>query len=158
MKDDRLRIPVEAAYVGALGLAAYAFARLEWDAVWCCERMSPDIIYSSLPHRTAGAIADQLIKLAKKRSATETDDLLAAAEQFGRLVNTRNALLHAKPGTDEVAQRLFQYVKLGKDHFERNGQPWTVETINDAADEFTACSNRLNAMLHGPLHASSGAD
>ena len=46
MKDDRLRIPVAADYAAAIGLAAYVFACLEWDAVWCCERIKPDYIRS----------------------------------------------------------------------------------------------------------------
>ena len=45
MKDDRLRIPVEREYVSALGLAVFAFARLEWVAVCFCERIKPGSIF-----------------------------------------------------------------------------------------------------------------
>jgi hypothetical protein len=140
VKDDRLRIPVEAKYVSAIGLATFAFVILEWNAVWCCERMTPGII-SSLADRTAGGVAKKLIELATLRSATVTDDLLPAANEFQSMVLLRNNLLHAKPGADgSGTSRLF-----------RNGQLWTIDTINDAADAFTACSIRLNALLHGPL-------
>lgn len=44
MKDDRLRVPVDHGYIEALGRAAYVFATLEWDAVWCCERMQSNYI------------------------------------------------------------------------------------------------------------------
>jgi hypothetical protein len=141
VKDDRLRVPVDPSYVSAIGLATYAFARLEWDAVWCCERMAPDTI-NLLADRTAGGVAKKLVELATLRSETVTDDLLPAAREFERLVLARNAPMHAKPGTDkDGGQRLF-----------RDGQSWTIETINDAADAFTACSIRLNDLLHGALH------
>jgi hypothetical protein len=53
-----------------------------------------------------------------------TDDLLPAANEFQSMVLLRNGLMHAKLGTDkDGGQRLF-----------RNGQSWTIETINDAAD------------------------
>jgi hypothetical protein len=141
VKDDRLRIPIEPSYVTSLGLATFAFIMLEWDAAWCCERMTPGII-NSLADRTAGGVAKNLIELATLRSATVTDDLLPAANEFQSMVLLRNDLLHAKPGADgNGASRLF-----------RNGQIWTIDAINDAADAFTACSIRLNALLHGALH------
>lgn len=39
MANERLLIPQDADYFHALGLAIVAFARLEWNAVWCCERL-----------------------------------------------------------------------------------------------------------------------
>jgi hypothetical protein len=38
MKDDRLRIPVAMDYLPSLGLALFAFARTEWQAVHICEK------------------------------------------------------------------------------------------------------------------------
>jgi hypothetical protein len=141
VKDDRLRIPIDPSYIASLGLATYAFAELEWSAVWCCERMCPGIV-NSLDDKTAGGVAKKLVELATLRHATVNDDLLPAAKEFQGLVLARNALMHAKPGTDtDDEQRLF-----------RNGHPWKIERINDLADEFTACSIRLNDLLHGVLH------
>ena len=39
MKDERLRVPIDDAYLHAAGLATICFARLEWNAAWCCEKM-----------------------------------------------------------------------------------------------------------------------
>jgi hypothetical protein len=140
MKDDRLRVPVEANYVHAIGLATFAFTRLEWDAVWCCERIAPGVIHS-LADRTAGSVAKKLVELAEGRSANVTDDLLDASKKFEELVRLRNGLVHAKPGTDhDQGQRLF-----------RDGEAWTIDAINDAADAFTECSLRLNAILYSSL-------
>jgi len=45
VKDDRLSCPVEKEYVKAIGLAAYTFARLEWQVVWCMEKIKPESIH-----------------------------------------------------------------------------------------------------------------
>jgi hypothetical protein len=143
MKGDRLRVQVEPDYISALGLAVFAFARAEWAAVWCCERLAPDSI-NTLSDRTAGKIADKLIELAGRLpSSSEQIELSAAAAEFKAVAGTRNALLHAKPGsTDDGVQRLF-----------RDGRSWTVEMIDDAADAFTTSNDRLVALLYGFLAA-----
>jgi hypothetical protein len=142
MKGDRERVPVEPAYVSALGMAVFAFARLEWAAVWCCERIAPGSINNTLP-RMAGDLAKKLIELAATLPpSSEQIELSAAAVDFNDLVlSKRNRLLHAKPGsTDDGAQRLFD-----------GGRAWTVEMINDAADAFTACNDRLVVLSNGFL-------
>lgn len=64
MTDERYRIPQDEVYFQAVGLAAVAFARLEWDAVWCCERLKPGYITTvESGKKTAGVIAEDLKKL-----------------------------------------------------------------------------------------------
>lgn len=142
-KNERLKIPCETQYVAALGLTAYAFARLEWNAVWCCERIQPGII-RELSEKTAGGIAKKLISLATALlPSSNKDQLLMVANEFQELVKTRNAILHGKPGTaKDGGQRLF-----------RNGKVWTREDFDDASDKFTACSMRLNSFLYGFLES-----
>lgn len=139
--DERLRIPHEGLYVEALGLAAFAFARCEWNAVWCCQQLQPGYI-TSVGRKTAGHIAGDLIKLAASASNPAwADELRNAAAEFKGVVDVRNALMHANPGTDiDGGQRLF-----------RDGKPWQLSDINDAADQFTRCSLSLNAILHTHL-------
>ncbi len=141
MKDDRLRVPIDSVYVEALGRATYVFATLEWDAVWCCERMEPGYI-RKLSRKTAGVIADDLVSLSKKRpSAQLRKDCLGPASEFKSLVEVRNGIVHGKPGTAPSGeQRLF-----------RDGNAWTPAMINDAADSFAACSSLLNALLYNQL-------
>ncbi|WP_201701088.1 hypothetical protein [Paraburkholderia hiiakae] len=137
MKDDRLRVPVDPTYVAALGLAAYAFAILEWNAVWCCERLEPGCI-DRIAERTAGNIAKYFIRLAEANGSAE---IISAARRFDALVHRRNGLLHGKPGTDEDGgQRLF-----------RNGVAWTEDDIGTVVDDFTECSLTLNSFLYGAL-------
>jgi hypothetical protein len=141
MKDGRFRIPVDPNYTSALGLAVYCFASLEWNAVWCCERMQAGSV-ESLEERTAGRVADTLLHLAKRLSVSEEQmDLQSAAEDFRFLVGTRNNLVHAKPGTAaDGEQGLF-----------RHGDQWTVPELEGVADAFATCSLRLNQALHGLL-------
>ena len=63
------------------------------------------------------------------------------AAEFKRLVSKRNDLVHANPGTAPNGdQRLF-----------RKGGEWTIELVNDAADEFAAASGPLNHHIHDVL-------
>ena len=141
MKNDRMRISIDDAYVIALGRMAYGFAVLEWNAVWCCERMQATYI-NNLRRKTAGTIAADLVRLAAAiPDSAVRAKCLNPAQEFKRLVDIRNGILHGKPGTDPAGeQRLF-----------RDGHPWTPTMIDDAADEFTACSNLLNALLYAEL-------
>lgn len=142
MKDDRLRISVEPAYIASIGRATFAFATLEWNAVWCCEKIAPGSI-DTLPDKTAGVIAREFVKQVKQMPSTpDRARLLAAAEDFKALVEDRNGLMHGKPGTDTTdgGQCLF-----------RHGKAWTIDTIDAAGDRFTECSIQLNEMLYGFL-------
>lgn len=140
MKNDRLRVSFETEYVAAVGLAMFAFARLEWDAIWCIEKMNPNSI-AVMSDRTAGGIAKELIKLVTQRALPANDKFVIVSNDFKRLVDIRNAIAHGKPGTaHDGGQRLF-----------RDGTPWTIEALNDASDEFTDCQVRLNDILYGYL-------
>ena len=141
MKDARLRVTLDRDYAAALGLALYCFATLEWNAVWCCERIEAGSV-DELEERTAGRVADTLVHLAGQLAPSEPQaDLHAAAIRFRDLVATRNNLVHAKPGTaHDGTQALF-----------RHGDQWTAAELANIADQFTTCSNRLNQALYGFL-------
>lgn len=137
MDGDRLRVVVDDEYTKALGLALFAFARLEWDAVWCIEKMSPGSI-GSASERTAGGVAKELAKHVGALNLAVGHPLLSTVAEFESLVRVRNAICHGKPGTDvDGGQRLF-----------RDGCPWTVERIAEAADAFSACQIKLNDILY----------
>jgi hypothetical protein len=145
MQDDRLRIPVLDSYLHALGLATYTFARLEWDAVWCCERLSSGYL-QTIVRKTAGVIATDLIRLVHAcADAAVTAACLPAATEFQRLVLLRNGLLHGKPATGEGGEQMLF----------RDGTPWSLSMIDDASDQFAACSFRLNSILYNELSAPS---
>jgi hypothetical protein len=139
--DNRPRIPVEPAYTEALGLAVYAFARLEWNAVWCCERLKPNYV-RTLGRKTAGKIGENLQLYAKTIADQPLQaDCASAADEFMQMVKLRNAIVHGKPGTAPYGdQRLFN-----------KGQSLSIADLYAAADAFTRCGARLNELLHGPL-------
>lgn len=141
MKDDRLRVPIDDPYLHSVGLAMICFARLEWEAVWCCEKMQTGYL-RTVGTRTAGQIANDLVLLA----AAHPDPMVAAslgppAAEFKRLVGKRNDLVHANPATAPNGdQRLF-----------RKGAEWTIALVNDVADQFVAAARPLNDHLHNLL-------
>ena len=63
MKDERLRIPIDDAYLHAVGLATICFARLEWNAAQCCEKMHAGYL-NNIGTNTTGQIANDLVALA----------------------------------------------------------------------------------------------
>ena len=141
MNDERLRIPVHPDYTSALGVAVYCFASLEWNAVWCCERIEPGSI-ESLEDRTAGRVADTLLHLVKGlKPSQEQLELEGAAADFRFLVGTRNNLVHAKPGTAPDGAHVLL----------RHGDQWTLAELMRVADAFAACSLRLDRAWHGLL-------
>jgi hypothetical protein len=140
MKDYRLRVSLDAAYETALGRAAFCFASLEWNVVWCCEKMKQGYI-NGLDKKTAGRIAGDFRKHGLEQTPDKWRVLSPIAAEFDRLVVVRNELFHGKPGTAPNGdQRLFH-----------QGQEWTIDRVNEAADEFTACSIPANDALDNLL-------
>jgi hypothetical protein len=140
MKNDRLRVPVDEAYLAAIGMATYCFARMEWDAVYCGERLKPGFVYT-VATKTADMIAKDIIGFAHLiTDQAKQARYRAAADEFERLVRRRNDLVHANPATIGSDQRLV-----------RHGTPWQPTDIDDLADEFTACSLELNELHHHVL-------
>lgn len=143
MSNDRLRVPQDQDYFETIGLAAVAFARLEWSAVWCCERISPGYINTIEPKKkTAGVIANDLRQLIGRVSNDQLRiKCTPFVEEFKSIVPDRNAILHGKPGTtSNEDQRLF-----------RNGIEVSIEVINAFSDRCVLAAEPLNALLHAEL-------
>lgn len=138
--DDRLRIPQDHDYFQSVGLAAIAFALLEWDAVWCCERLQPGYIGTIEPRRkTAGTIGKDLKALfSRVDDAALRSRIKPLAEEFCEVVAQRNGLLHGKPGTAPNGdQRLF-----------RRGSEWSINMVNAFSDRCVLAAEPLNALLY----------
>lgn len=142
MTDERLLVSVRPDYASAIGLAVYCFARLEWHAIWCCERIDPGSMIE-LEDRTAGQVADTLLHLVKGLGGSdEEQDLRAAAADFHALVGTRNNLVHAKPGISISGEQALY----------RHGDQWLLSELESVADAFARCSTRLDKALQGLLN------
>jgi hypothetical protein len=141
--DDRLRIPQDHDYFQAVGLAAIAFARLEWNAVWCHERLQPGYILKiESEKKTAGIIGKDIESIFSKiidpifRMRVEP-----LAKEFRDVVEQRNALVHGKPGTTPNGdQRLF-----------RHGSEWSINAVNAFSDRCVRAGEPLNALLYNEL-------
>lgn len=138
---------VERAYAEAIGRATYAFALLEWNAIWCCEALD-DGYAAAMNHTTAGQVAEDLERLAhgvgEPRLHTE---LVEAASEFRRLVRVRNALAHGKPGHDAAGRCILV----------DDGKPWTLEGVLEAVHAFEACAGRLATLVEQRLGGGEGA-
>jgi hypothetical protein len=141
VKDERLRVPIDDAYLHAVGLATICFARLEWDAAWCCEKMQAGYL-NNIGTKTAGQIANDLVALVEAfPNPLVVESLGPPAAEYKRLVGKRNDLVHSNPGTAPNGDhRLF-----------RKGSEWTIDLVNNSADEFAAASEPLNHHIHNVL-------
>jgi hypothetical protein len=142
MKDDRLRQPIKADYAYALGTAVFCFAMCEWNAVYCAERISPGALGKIVnDEMTAGKIAKKLLDLVRNMpKSKERENLMVVAQSFADLVLLRNEILHGKPctGPNEDACLSSQSVI-------------EIHDLEQAADQFSACSIEFNRFLHGYL-------
>jgi hypothetical protein len=129
--------PLDPQYTSALGKAVFEFARLEWLAVQCCDRIRAGSI-EELSERTAGRVADTLLHLTCELAPSPAAGALhEAALDFKAYVGTRNNLLHAKPGFNaEGHERLF-----------RDGDQWTIEELDAVSIAFHKCGARLASWL-----------
>jgi hypothetical protein len=143
LSDERLRIPIDAPYLHVTGLALICFARLEWSAVWCCEKLQPGYLGTIQSQRkTPGTIANDFAGMTAAHADPDiSSNLGSRANEFRNLVKRRNDLMHAKPETASTGeQRLF-----------RNGTEWTIVSIEALADEFAALDIALNDFFHRVL-------
>lgn len=139
MKGDRRRIVVDDAYLKAIGAAVYSFAILEWNAVYCGEKLKPGYL-RKVARKTAGCIAKDVTKFAPRIKDSDKRARYRAAVEFTRLVGRRNNLVHANPATIGNEQRLY-----------RRGKAWQLCEINELADEFAICSIELNELYYRVL-------
>lgn len=142
MKDDRLRSPVKTEYVKAIGLATYTFASLEWQVVWCMEKIKPESIHKVVSEKmTAGTIAKKFIEVTRNMpKSKEREQLKILAQKFIKLVQIRNQIMHGKPCTSPNGDQ-----RLSSD------QIIEITTLENAADDFTECGGKLNNLFYGFL-------
>ena len=90
---------------------------------------------------TAGKIAKKLIDLTRNMpKSAERKELITAAQAFADLVPLRNNILHGKPCTGPNGEARLSATNVLE-----------ISDLQNAADEFSACSIELNRLLHGFL-------
>ena len=99
MVGERHLVPMDPTYVAAVGVATYIFARLEWDAVYCCEKIQPGFL-GTVGVKTAGQVAADFRALAASvLDPIARQQTVQVATEFSRLVKLRNDLIHSNPCT-----------------------------------------------------------
>ena len=142
MANERKLIPVDGSYINALGLAAYAFARCEWQVVWCCEKVKPGSLSKIVvKEMTAGAIAKRFSNIVRNMpKSKKREELIALSAEFSDLVVQRNRIIHGKPCT----------APNGDQRLSGNGiiEIAELERTNDA---FGVFGRKLNTIFYGFL-------
>lgn len=137
MAGERLRIEVDDPYLVALGRSLFVFSELEWNAVWCCDRLRPDYI-QTVNQKTAGQIGGEFIDAVALMPASALRTRVSiAAEEFRRLVRIRNDIMHSQPC----------HAPTGEERLQRRGELWTFVELEEAADAFAVCSRELNELF-----------
>ena len=141
-KNRRKRQAVKPDYVEALGMAAWSFASLEWQVVWCCEKIRPGSLTRIVGQEmTAGKIAKCFIDLTRNMPRSkERVELENLAAVFAQLVESRNAILHGKPCTGPSGEARLSSQNVIE-----------IPELEDAADAFATCSGRLNEIFYSFL-------
>jgi hypothetical protein len=143
MKGHRNRQPVKSDYTNALGQVSFCFAICEWNVIWCYEKISPGALQKIVSDElTAGRIAKRFVDLARNMpKSAARNELIAAAEEFARLVQIRNEIIHGKPCTGPNGEARLSSIEVIE-----------IEDLEDAADAFSTCSSKMNELLHGFLN------
>ena len=136
-------VPLDSDYIQAFGRAMFIFARLEWQAVWCCEKISPGAI-QPLSERTAGHVSRTLLDSVDRAPPAARARLHEAANRFKELVVVRNKLAHGRPCTAPDGEQRLSF----------DGGIWTGDSIDHAADDFAECGAELNKLFYGALGGS----
>jgi hypothetical protein len=144
MTDERKRVPIDPEYISALGLATYAFARCEWQVVWCSEKILPGSITKIVSKEmTAGMIGKHFSDLVKNMpKSKEREALSSLASKFLDLVNERNRIIHGKPCT----------APTGEQRLSGNGII-EITHLEKIADAFIVCNEKLNSLFYGFLQS-----
>nr|WP_288256503.1 hypothetical protein [uncultured Pseudomonas sp.] len=142
MKGDRLRSPVKLDYIEALGRATYTFASLEWQVVWCAEKIQPSSIRKIVDKEmTAGTIANFFVNVVRNMpKIPEREELAILAARFMELVKVRNNIIHGKPCTGPNGESRLSGNKVIE-----------IPDLEQAADDFVECGGKLNSLYYGFL-------
>ena len=111
----KLRVPFDPDYVELLGKAVYLFAYYEWIIIYLIEVLAPGFLqtYSRgkqpLPSGEVGKRFTSAIGSSRVMAPDHLNELHDCATEFQKLVDRRNALVHAHPITDTDGNQILHY-------------------------------------------------
>lgn len=112
------RIPYDPAYTTLVGTAVYVFSYYEWTMIYLIQRFKPGFVaqYCRGAVMTSGNVKKELKAVVDSADTDYTvvseEELRGCLNEFARLIDKRNALIHAHPMTDHDEPK-FLTTKLG---------------------------------------------
>ena len=144
------RVPVDDSYAALVGKAVYVFAHYDWTIIYVIEHLQNGFVqkYSRGSPMTSAAVRDALQNTVSNPCVSfdkvSLAELQACCEEFKRLIDKRNALIHAHPVTDaDGSQILAHQTKTTKPLPDIKWPRTEVEAIIQAFDA-AACSAGVN--------------
>jgi hypothetical protein len=151
----KTRVPYDSQYTALVGTAVYVFAYYEWAVIYLVEQYKPGFVsrYCRGAPMTSGGVKKELEAILRDPQTTYTHaakaSLEACFQEFARLIDKRNALIHAHPITDRDGSQILNYQA-------RMDRPlpdmkWPVAEVEAAIAEFDAAACAANELLHRHL-------
>lgn len=148
----RIRTPYDPQYTALVGTAVYIFACYEWSIIYLIDQFKPGFVgrYSRGKPMTSGAVKKELQSIIKDPNTSYSDvpkaEIAACYDEFDKLVDLRNALIHAHPVTDYAGSQMLNY----QTSVDRNipDMKWSESRIRSAIQEFDEAAHSANKLLH----------
>ena len=154
------RVPYDPRYTALVGTAVYVFAYYEWAVIYLIQQYRPGFVgrYSRGAAMTSGGVKKELQAVLADPDtayrAVSKAELQGCLDEFGRLINMRNALIHAHPITDHDGSQMLSYqTAIGRP---LSDIKWPVSEVEAAIRAFDSAACSANELLHRLL--SSGTD
>lgn len=145
-------VPFDPSYTALVGTAVYVFAYYEWQIIYLIQQFKPEFVHTYCRGApiTSGGVRKALGAIVSDAgtcyTAVPKAELQACYEQFGLLVDKRNAMIHAHPITGHDGAQILNYQA-------RVDRPlpdmeWSVAKLEAAIREFDDAARNANALLH----------
>lgn len=146
------RVPYDNNYTILVGTAVYIFAYYEWAIIYLIQQYKTGFVirYSRGTPMASGAVRNELAAIlangATVYGAVSKAELQACHDEFSRLIDKRNALIHAHPITDKDGSQILNY----QTHTDRvlPDMKWPGEQVEEAIREFDTAACTASALLH----------
>lgn len=148
------RVPIDEDYVTLVGAAVYLFAYYEWCLVWVVDSLRSGFVgeYSRAKKPiTSGSFHTMFLKVVDDPTTDFTsvskEELVECAENFDRLIQFRNALIHAHPCTDAEGQILAYQSSTSKVISDKHWPVSELQRIIALFDEAACNANSIKDRL-----------
>ena len=146
------RVPFDDDYVKLMGTAVYLFSYYEWAIIYAVERLEPGFLpeYCRKHSRgmTSGAVSKRFMHAVERYAGdkgVEKTELKCCELTFDRLVQKRNALIHAHPITDDSGAQILNYqASLAK---QISDMKWEVASLQEFIHEVDAAACQIGEMF-----------